>query len=140
MLLQPYIRLLKLRYVVDDILLALKSSSRDIAALNSRSRTSWLMRFGGPGEIFLAVHRAEFSVHYRRMEPGEFAVLAGLQRGLLLGDAIESALADRAGESGDCAAKVQEWFGIWSKLGWLSLRSASRPRPAGGPNFGKRAR
>jgi hypothetical protein len=140
LLLQPYIRLLKLRYAVDDILLALKSSSRDIAALNSRSRTNWLMRFGGPEEILLAVHRAEFSVHYRRMEPGEFAVLAGLQRGLSLGDAIESALADRAGENGDCAAKVQEWFGIWSKLGWLSLRSASRPRPASRPNFEERAR
>ena len=140
LLLQPYIRLLKLRYAADDILLALKSSSSDIAALNSRSRTSWLMRVGGPQETFLAVHRAEFSVHYRRLEPGEFAVLAGLQRGLSLGDAIESALAGRAGENGDCAAKVQEWFGIWSKLGWLSLRSASRPRPASRPNFEKRAR
>ena len=98
------------------------------------------MRFGGPEEIFLAVHRAEFSVHYRRLEPGEFAVLAGLQRGLSIGDAIESALADRAGEDGDCAAKVQEWFGIWSKLGWLSLRSASRPRTASRSNFEKRAR
>jgi hypothetical protein len=137
---QPYIRLLKLRYAADDILLALKSSSSDIAALSSRSRTSWLMRFGGPEEIFLAVHRAEFSVHYRRLEPGEFAVLAALQRGLSLGDAIESALAGRAGRNGDCAAKVQEWFGIWSKLGWLSLRSASRPRPASRPNFEKRAR
>jgi len=140
LLLQPYIRLLKLRYAVDDILLALKSASNDIATLNSRSRTSWLMRFGGPEEIFLAVHRAEFNVHYRRLEPGEFAVLAGLQRGLSLGDAIESALADRAGEDGNCAAKIQEWFGIWSRLGWFSLRNASRPRPASRPSFEKRAR
>jgi hypothetical protein len=138
--LQPYIRLLKPHYAVDDILLALKASSRDVAALNSRLRANWLMRFGGLEEIFMAVHRAEFNVHYRRLEPGEFAVLAGLQRGLSLGDAIESALADRAGEGTDCPGKVQEWFGIWSKLGWLSLRSASRPRAASRSNFEKRAR
>jgi len=94
----------------------------------------------GPEEISLAVHRAEFSVHYRRLEPDEFAVLAGLQLGLSLGDAIESALADRAGKNGDCVAKIQEWFGIWSKLGWLSLRSASRPRTASRFNLEKRAR
>jgi hypothetical protein len=138
--LQPYIRLLQPHYAVDDILLALKGSSRDVATLNSRVRANWLMRFGGPEEIFLAVHRAEFSVHYRRLEPGEFAVLTGLQRGLPLGEAIERALADRSGEGGDCAAKVQEWFGIWSKLGWLSLGSASRPRTASRSNFEKRTR
>jgi len=138
--LQPYIRLLQLRYAVDDMLLALKDSSSDVATLNSRLRMKWLLRFGGPGEIFLAVHRAEFSVHYRRLEPGEFAVLTGLQRGLSLGDAIESALADQAAEGGDCAGKVREWFGIWSKLGWLSLRNASRPRMASRSKFKKRAR
>jgi hypothetical protein len=138
--LQPYIRLLKLHYAVDDILLALKGSSSDVATLNGRSRTNWLMRFGEREKILLAVHRVEFSVHYRRLEPGEFAVLTGLQRGLSIGDAIEGGLADRVGEGGDCAGKVQEWFGIWSKLGWLSLRSASRPRTASRPNFEKRAR
>jgi hypothetical protein len=138
--LQPYIRLLRPHYAVDDILLALKGSSRDVAALNNRLRVNWLLCFGGPEEIFLAVHRAEFSVHYRRLEPGEFAVLTGLHRGLSIGDAIESALADRAGEDADCAGKVQEWFAIWSKLGWLSLRSASRPRKASRSNFEKRTR
>jgi hypothetical protein len=138
--LQPYIRLLKLQYAVDDILLALKGSSRDIAVLNSRSRAKWMMRFGGPKEIFLAVHRAEFNVHYRRLDPGEFAVLAGLQRGLSLGDAIENALADRVGEAEHCAATVHSWFEIWSKLGWLLLRSASPSRTASGSNFEKRAR
>ncbi len=140
LLLQPYIRLLKPRYPVDDILLALKNSSRDIAALNRRLRTNWLMRFGGPEKIFLAVHRAEFSVHYRRLEAGEFAILAGLQRGLSIGNAIERALARGADKDGDCADKVQKWFEIWSKLGWLSLRSAPRPRTASRSNFGKRAR
>jgi hypothetical protein len=138
--LQPYIRLLRPHYAVDDILLALKGSSRDVAVLNNRLRMNWLLRFGGPEEIFLAVHRAEFSVHYRRLEPGEFAVLTGLQRGLSIGDAIEGALANRAGEDGDCASKVQEWFGIWSKLGWLSLWSASRSRKASRFNFEKRIR
>jgi hypothetical protein len=139
--LQPYIRLLKLHYPVDDILLALKGSSSDVATLNGRSRTNWLMRFGEPEpeKILSAVHRVEFSVHYRRLEPGEFAVLTGLQRGLSISDAIEG-LADRFGEGVDCAGKVQEWFGIWSKLGWLSLRSASRPRTASRPNFEKSAR
>jgi hypothetical protein len=137
--LQPYIRLLKLQYAVDDILLALKGSSRDVATLNSRSRAKWLMQFGEQAEIFMAVHRAEFSVHYRRLEPGEFAVLAGLHRGFSIGDAIENALADQAGETEGCAGKVQAWFEIWSKLGWLSL-GAPRSRTASRLKLEKRAR
>ncbi len=140
LLLQPYIRLLRLHYAVDDILLARKDSTRDIAALDGRSRTNWLKRFGGLEEISLAVHRAEFSVHYRRLEPGEFAVLAALQRGLSIGDAIESALAEQAAEGEDCATKVQEWFGMWGKLGWFSPQSASRPRSASRSSFDKRVR
>jgi hypothetical protein len=140
LLLQPYIRLLRLHHAVDDILLAQKDSTRDIAALDGRSRTNWLKRFGGQEEISLAVHRAEFSVHYRRLEPGEFAILAALQRGLSIGDAIESALAGRAAEGEDCAAKVREWFGTWGKLGWFSLRSSSRPRSASRSSFKKRGR
>ncbi len=38
LLLQPFIRLLKLHYATDDILLALRASSGDVAALNGRSR------------------------------------------------------------------------------------------------------
>jgi hypothetical protein len=124
--LQPHIHLLMPHYPLDDILLAVKSSSRDIAALGGRLRTKWLSRFGGPEKIFLAVHRAEFSVHYRRLEAGEFAVLTELQRGNPIGDAIESAFADQAGEAEDCARKVQQWFEIWGKLGWLCLPSARR--------------
>jgi hypothetical protein len=139
LLLQPYIRLLKLHYAVDDILLALKDSTRDFAALNSRLRTKWLIQFGGPEEIFLAVHRAEFSVHYKRLEPGEFAILTALQRGLSIGDAIESALADVGGAGENYAGQVQQWFGSWSRLGWFSLRSTSQLRAASRSNK-KRAR
>jgi len=144
--LQPYIRLLKLRYAVDDILLELKDSTQDFAVLNRRLRTKWLMQFGGPERIFLAVHRAEFSVHYKRLESGEFAVLAALGRGLAIGDAIESALG-QIGEGENYAGKVQQWFGNWSKLGWLSLRSAppscssqrAKRRLAGSPDAASRS-
>ena len=129
--LQPHIRLLKLHYAVDDILLALKDSTQDVAALNRRLRTKWLMQFGGPEKIFLAVHRAEFSVHYKRLEPGEFAVLAALRRGFAIGDAIESALGqigEGENSAGEVQSKVQQWFANWSRLGWLSLRSAPPSR------------
>jgi len=133
LLLQPYIRLLKVHYAVDDILLALKDSSRDIGALSGRLRAKWLLRFGGPEEIFLAVHRVEFSVHYKRLEAGEFAILTALQRGLSLGDAIENAPAGHSAESAYYAGQVQQWFQSWSRLGWLSLRRASRSHPSPRP-------
>ena len=72
-----------------------------------------------PGTIFLAVHRQENSVYFRRLEREEFAILSALHGGKSLNAAIESALRSSPIAVSDRAAQVEKWFHTWSALGWF---------------------
>ncbi len=43
-----------------------------------------------PQQIFLAVHRVEFTVYYRRLEPQEFHLLQAIGQGRPIGEALEA--------------------------------------------------
>ncbi len=114
--LQPYIRLLKLHYPVDDLAIAVKEKKRTTrmvaAMLNSPCPKA-------PG-VFLALHRMDYSVHYRRLEPQAFRLLSLLCEGHNLMDAIEAAFADGDWTEDEQAQKVESWFRLWQSLGWFS--------------------
>ena len=95
--LQPHIRLLELNYPVDDLKIRAEDS------LELRPKTV------APRPVFLAVHRRDFTVHYKRLAPDEFRILVKLHEGSSLGDA----LACISNENG-----VEGWFTTWSQLGW----------------------
>src|SRR5580658_913093 len=96
--LQPYIQLLDLRYPVDDLLLEVRKNDQDtdyasnaFSERHHRKRVSAVARLK-PQEIFLAVHRMDDSVYFRRLQAEEFAILRGLRGGKPLNSAVESAL------------------------------------------------
>jgi len=73
--LQPYLRLLDLRYPVDDMLIAIRKSNDfdGTAASNAVDNIRPLPRTRGrhktkPENIYLAVHRQDHSVYFKRME------------------------------------------------------------------------
>jgi hypothetical protein len=68
-------------------------------------------------EIFLAVHRYQDKVYYKRLEPGQFVLLSTLQSGITL----EKACAKLAGLkiSGDLDATIKNWFSSWAALDWF---------------------
>ncbi len=87
--LQPYIRLVEANFAVDDILLEIRElddSNRRIASWR-RQRLSQIQ----PEHCFIIVHRAEYSVCYRRVEAEAFRLLQNLQAGNSLGDALDAA-------------------------------------------------
>jgi hypothetical protein len=71
-----------------------------------------------PQRIFLAVHRVEFTVYYRRLERQEFRLLKALGHGRPIGAALD-ALADSPIDPAELQQKIQTWFANWSQLGWL---------------------
>jgi len=127
---QPCIRLLPLRFPVDDMLLALKRCDADIAAQDAKRRADWIRQFQQPQRILLAVHRADHSVHYKRLEAGEFRLLQALQRGLPIGEAIEAAHAANRKSAAQYAEQAREWFATWARLGWLCPFVPQEPAPA----------
>src|SRR5260221_512582 len=106
--LQPYVRLLDLKYPVDDLLLEVRKEDEDtdfasnaFQERHKRKRVQAVAKLK-PAEIFLAVHRVDDSVYFRRIEREEFAILRALRDGKAVGKDIEVAVSrsrDHADES-----------------------------------------
>src|ERR1700758_2548481 len=107
---QPYVQLLKLHYPVDDLLLEVKhgddAPDRASNAVQERRKHSRVRAVAKlePARIFLAVHRLDYSVYFRRIEPEEFALLNALRSGKAVERAIELAFRKSSVPAGDRAA------------------------------------
>jgi hypothetical protein len=123
--LQPYIQLLDCKYPVDDLLLAVRDSEEDsTVASNAFSESKKRRRVRAaaqlkPGDIFLAVHRVDESVYFRRLDREEFEILRALREGKTLDGAIALGFRKSKMLIGQRAATVQGWFQHWATLGWF---------------------
>ena len=123
--LQPYVQLLSLKYPVDDLLLEVRKNDEDTDFASNafqekrkRKRVQAVAKLK-PAPIFLAVHRMDYSVYFRRIEPEEFAILSALRAGRPLGKAVGAGLRKTAIPLEQRAPSVQQWFQNWAALGWF---------------------
>jgi hypothetical protein len=137
---QPYVRLLKFHYPVDDLLLAVKggndeSTSFASNAVQDRRKYAEVQAVAKqkPARVFLAVHRLDFSVYFRRISQEEYVLLSFLRNGKAVQRAIELAFHKSAVSSTDRASSVQHSFQTWATLGWFcqqdeNLRAIKKKR------------
>ena len=122
--LQPYIRLLDLRYPADDLLLAIKHhtgsnvASNAMAERQKRKKVSAVARLK-PVPTYLAVHRVDNTVYFRRLEQAEFVILTALGKGKTLERAIESGFRRNRTLVEQQASDASAWFRNWAALGWF---------------------
>jgi hypothetical protein len=69
--------------------------------------------------IFLAVHRLDDLVYYRRIEREAFRMLSALRDGASIADAIENAFSGGDFAEEKLARKIQEYFTHAAQLGWF---------------------
>lgn len=131
--LQPYLRLLDLHYPVDDLLLEVRKddepsdfASNAFTERRKRKRVRAVAKLK-PAEIFLAVHRIENSVYFRRIKREEFAILSALRDGRALGAAVESAFKKSGVPPEERSEKVRNWFASWAGLGWFCRPEKKHP-------------
>jgi hypothetical protein len=124
--LQPYVRLLELAYPVDDLLIEVRRyeggdgttvNAARLGHFRRRMRTRVLPQ---PEDIYLAVHRLEDSIYYKRLDPDAFRMLRALESGQTLEEAIDAAFADSQMAEQERIESLQNWFANWSELGWFS--------------------
>lgn len=108
--LQPYIRLLALQYPVDDLRIHLKARVRRLKA----------------EQVFLAVHRLDFTVYYRRIAAEEYLLLAALRDGQPIGRAIRLAFENSPASTEEQRSMLEKWFAVWAELGWLCPPARSK--------------
>jgi hypothetical protein len=125
--LQPYITLLELSHPVDDLLMKLKESeietgafSNAVAADHSSQRFQRIRSRPSGAPVHLAVHRHQLSVYYKRLDREAYILLLGLKDGMPLEEACAVAFADSKNLPDADAAKIQQWFATWMRLGWFA--------------------
>ncbi len=129
LLLQPHLQLLELRYPVDELVLAVheESPAGDMMsnAVEERRQTNDVhlptMR---RVRLFVAVHRYEDVVYYRRMERECYRLLFGLKEGATLVDALNLAFRGSRLSAEERAKKIEMYFAHAAELGWF-VSSAS---------------
>jgi hypothetical protein len=128
--LQPYLRLLELAYPVDDLLFQIRrdeegeETETDIASnvvmMESTDRKPAKRRsLPKPKKVYLAVHRQDNDVYFKRLQPEAFALLRALQQGKPLSEAIAESVNWTRRKMEFITVRVHDWFANWSSLGWF---------------------
>ena len=122
--LQPHLRLIALDYVADDLVLSLHDNQkRDTSEAGikhepgpeSPAKLPRLRR----RSTWVAAHRVDLSVYYRRLKREEFLTLAAIRAGLPLVEALDAGFRDSQTEEIRRPQLVREWFATWAELGWI---------------------
>jgi len=126
--LQPYVTLLALQHPIDTYVIRVKrrdalrseaSNAPDSAAAVRRTTR----RFALPrrSRTYVAVHRHNNRLFYKRLDPGAFRILEALGKGRTLSRAISAA------GPGVKPGQVRVWFKAWMALGWFCAPPAKAP-------------
>ena len=131
--LQPHLQLLDLQYPVDEVVLAVHKVTPEMDIVsNAVSEHQKVADVTLPemqrSNIYLAVHRFEESVYYRRIDREEFLLLADLRDGDSIATAIERAFEGSKLSAELQAARIQEYFALASELGWFCLPPPANTR------------
>lgn len=122
--LQPYVQLLALQYPADDLVLDMhqhqKRESSEAGtrpeSLDEEQYTPLRLR---KRDTWLAVHRADLSLYYRRLSRAEYLALCALRDGRTVPEALEAGFADSKLAIGTQISLVRNWFTNWAELGWI---------------------
>ena len=127
--LQPHVRLLELSYPADDIALALHSKEkRQTSEAGVQHEEDHEENEGEPARLprlrrkatWVAAHRVDLNVYYRRLEREEFLTLQAIEEGRSLAEALDAGFAESRIPDERRPKRVREWFGTWAELGWIS--------------------
>ena len=130
--LQPYLRLVEAPYAVDDALIAIRDASHASGTQASNAVSIHLVRRTRSRtprreHIYLAVHRHEDSVYYKRLSREDYLLLHALEGGTTLGNAIDAAFENSEIPVADRAEHIQSIFHYLMQMGWLCTPRTQEP-------------
>jgi len=122
---QPYLTFLACEYPVDDYILAVRRREEPRGeasnAINERVKRKAVKKIvrPKPEKIWMAVHRSDNGVYYKRLEREAYMICKALQKGLPLQAACEQAFRRKKMDP-EFGSKLQGWFAQWASFGWFS--------------------
>ena len=124
--LQPYITLLELHWPLDDWSIALKKATQALRSEASNAieeeteKVKPRPKRPKKQTVFVAVHRHDGSLYYKRLEREAYHMIAALRDGESLATAV--AVVSESDPEHDWSSDVQKWFANWTAMGWFHKR------------------
>jgi hypothetical protein len=117
--LQPHLRLMEAGNEVDSLLLEVRKSVKHKGGVPRTVTQKRIAQAKSAMPVYLAIHRFELVVHYKRLDAEMFRLLKALDRGASISDAIENAYAESTLNPEQCRQHVQDSFALFAALGWF---------------------
>lgn len=121
---QPHLTFLACDYPIDEFLLTVRRREEPQGeasnAINERAKRKTAKKLVRPrqGKIWLAIHRSENAVYYKRLEPEAYLICSALEKGATLQAACERVFRRKKTDE-NFAATLQGWFAQWASFGWF---------------------
>ena len=128
--LEPYLRFLEFDYPVDDLLLEVRHEDAEVELDSDTSSNIVVMEHAAKKQdkkielpkrkkVYLAVHRQDNQVYFKRLQAEAFALLTALQQGKRLSEAIEASVNWTNQKVEFITVRLHDWFANWAALGWF---------------------
>ena len=117
--LQPHLRLIEAGYEVDALLLEVRESARRKGSVARGVGQKRIARAKSESPIYIAIHRFELVVHYKRLDAEMFRLLSRLAQGVPIAEAVESAYSESALNAEQCQQHIESSFALFAALGWF---------------------
>ena len=132
LVLQPHVQLLALEYPTDELVLSLHHrEKRQASEAGVKYEDEDTAPVSLPGlqrrNVWVAAHRIDLTVYYRRLAEPEYLTLAALHEGKPLAEALDAGFTSSKISATRRARAVQQWFATWAELGWLCLPESDPP-------------
>jgi hypothetical protein len=121
---QPHLTFLACDYAVDNFVLAIRKQeytqgeTSNAVSEKIPSRKTSRLPLPAAEKIWLAIHRVDNSVYYKRIDREAYLICTALRKGVPLQAACEKALLRKAADE-TFSATLQSWFSQWASFGWL---------------------
>jgi hypothetical protein len=119
---QPFVHLLTLDFALDEFDVARKKMLRQLSEAGvARGGGRKTSSHGVKNErVYLAVHRFDNDIYYKRLRPETFAILSALKAGLSLEMALSTAIdCSQPCDVEQMREAVCQWFAELAQLGWF---------------------
>jgi len=122
--LQPHVRLIALNYAADEVALSLHNREKrqaSEAGVKHEDGEDEPVRLPSLRRrpVWVAAHRVDLSVYYRRLVHEEYSTLEAIRSGQSLGAALEAGFRESRIPEHRRADRARAWFTTWAELEWI---------------------
>lgn len=128
--LQSHLRLIEAGHEVDTLLLEIREAAKRNGGAPRAVGQKRIARAISACPVYLAIHRFELVVHYRRLDAEMFRLMSALAKRASIADAVEFAYGDSRLTAEQCRQHIEHSFALFAALGWFCKSGPSEREEA----------